>query len=69
MLLSRSGVSEVLATECCLACFASIQGQEEFYIPIHLKVKWHFTALTGLKATSLMEERKTLNKRRRALGV
>lgn len=29
----------------------------------------HFTALTGLKATSLMEERKTLNKRRRALGV
>lgn len=60
---------EVLLTGCCLACFSFIQGQDEFYIPICLKVKCHFTVLTGLNATRLVEERQTLNKGRRMLGV
>lgn len=60
---------EVLPTGCCLACFSFIQGQDEFYIPIRLKEKCRFTVLTGLNATRLAEERQTLNKGRRTLGV
>lgn len=38
-LLSPSGFSEVPSTGCCPACFSLTQGQDHFYIPIHLKVK------------------------------
>lgn len=67
--LCSSGFSEGPLSGCCLACFSFIQGQDRFYKPIHLELKRHSAALMGLNATSLAEERKTLNKGRRMLRV
>lgn len=61
-LLSPSGFSEVLKDTCCRICWSFIQDQDQICTPTHLGVKWHFSALTGLNATSFMEGSQTLNK-------
>lgn len=62
--LSPSGPSEGPLPGCCLTRFSLIQGQDQFYIPIHLQVKWHFAALPGVNAAVLWRKERHWIKQR-----